>query len=93
METFRIINVGAIFSLFKLHFSNLTCFSISQCPNSAYYIPNFIGVDEEERLLRNVYNVPKPKWTQLAHRRLQNWGGIPHPKGMVAETIPEVLEN
>jgi hypothetical protein len=21
---------------------------------------------------------------------LQNWGGIPHPKGMIAEKLPEV---
>lgn len=35
-------------------------------------------------------SVPQPKWTQLSHRRLQNWGGIPHLKGMIAEEIPDV---
>lgn len=35
-------------------------------------------------------NAPLPKWTQLTNRRLQNWGGIPHPKGMIAEEIPKV---
>lgn len=29
----------------------------------------------------------------LNDRRLQNWGGIPHPKGMVVEAIPEWLNN
>lgn len=37
-------------------------------------------------------SVPQPKWTQLSHRRLQNWGGIPHPKGMIAEAIPDWLQ-
>lgn len=27
------------------------------------------------------------------NRRLQNWGGIPHPKGMIAEEIPPWLQN
>lgn len=67
-------------------------FKIANCPNSAYYLRNFLSVEEEEQLLRNVNNVPKPKWTQLTHRRLQNWGGIPHPKGMVVETIPQWLQ-
>ena len=40
-----------------------------------------------------VYAAPRPKWTQLAHRRLQNWGGVPHLKGMVSETLPQVSEN
>lgn len=35
-------------------------------------------------------NAPLPKWTQLTHRRLQNWGGIPHSRGMIAEEIPSV---
>lgn len=28
----------------------------------------------------------------MANRRLQNWGGIPHHKGMIAETIPAWLD-
>jgi len=40
--------------------------------------------------VKHVNSVPQPKWTQLSHRRLQNWGGIPHPKGMIAEEIPTV---
>merc|ERR1711892_178106 len=30
---------------------------------------------------------------QLANRRLQNWGGVPHPKGMIAEKMPGWLED
>lgn len=39
-----------------------------------YYIPDFITEDEEKFLLQQVYAAPKPKWTQLSNRRLQNWG-------------------
>ena len=54
------------------------------------YIPNFITEEEEKEIIQKVNNAPLPKWTQLSHRRLQNWGGIPHSKGMIAEEIPKV---
>ncbi|TRZ01478.1 hypothetical protein DNTS_031892, partial [Danionella cerebrum] len=38
-----------------------------------------------------VYRAPKPKWTQLSGRRLQNWGGLPNHKGMLAEKLPDWL--
>lgn len=56
-----------------------------------YYIPNFITESEESIIVDKVNTVPKPKWTQLSNRRLQNWGGIPHAKGMISEPIPQVL--
>ncbi|WAR19213.1 ALKB6-like protein [Mya arenaria] len=61
-------------------------------PPSIHYIPDFISREEGEYLLKNVYTAPKPKWTQLSNRRLQNWGGLPHPKGMVAEDLPKWLQ-
>lgn len=61
-----------------------------QIPKTAIYIPNFVSSLEEKELIQKVYSAPKPKWTQLKNRRLQNWGGIPHPKGMIPEKIPEV---
>nr|CAD7411669.1 unnamed protein product [Timema poppensis] len=65
----------------------------SRCPTppTVFYVPEFITEEEEKRLIEQVNLAPKPKWTQLAHRRLQNWGGIPHPKGMIAEKIPDWL--
>lgn len=65
---------------------------VDQAPATVYYIPNFITVSEENYLLQQVYNSPKPKWTQLSGRRLQNWGGLPHPRGMLAEKLPEWLD-
>ena len=70
--------------------STLTCV-IYQVPNTIYYIPNFISPEEEAGLIGNVLSAPKPKWTYLANRSLQNWGGLPHPKGMVPERLPDWL--
>ncbi|XP_011703443.1 PREDICTED: alpha-ketoglutarate-dependent dioxygenase alkB homolog 6 [Wasmannia auropunctata] len=65
---------------------------VSEIPGTACYIPNFITEEEERQIIKRVNSVPQPKWTQLSHRRLQNWGGIPHPKGMIAEEIPDWLQ-
>lgn len=62
----------------------------TQLPKTVIYLPNFINAEEESEIMNKVYSVPKPKWTQLKNRRLQNWGGIPHVKGMIPEKIPEV---
>nr|XP_054758427.1 alpha-ketoglutarate-dependent dioxygenase alkB homolog 6-like isoform X2 [Lytechinus pictus] len=50
------------------------------------------GMSLNEYRVKNVYTAPKPKWTQLSNRRLQNWGGLPHPKGMIAEEVPKWLD-
>jgi len=80
-------------------------FLLTSVPPSFYYIPDFISEAEETNLLRQIENSPTPRfvqraamskttsnrWTQLANRRLQNWGGVPHPKGMLAEPLPSWL--
>ncbi|XP_077435948.1 putative RNA/DNA demethylase ALKBH6 [Vanacampus margaritifer] len=58
---------------------------------TVYYVPAFISEEEEAHLLQQVYQSPKPKWTQLSGRRLQNWGGLPHHKGMLEEKMPAWL--
>lgn len=70
---------------------DLEKYIVKEAPPTVYYIPNFITEAEEECLLKQVYSAPKPKWTQLSGRRLQNWGGLPHPKGMLAEKLPDWL--
>uniref|UniRef100_A0A8C5L0E0 AlkB homolog 6 n=1 Tax=Jaculus jaculus TaxID=51337 RepID=A0A8C5L0E0_JACJA len=67
-------------------------FRVEQAPPVIYYIPDFISKEEEEYLLRQVFNAPKPKWNQLSGRKLQNWGGLPHPRGMVPERLPPWLQ-
>ncbi|KAK7938323.1 hypothetical protein WMY93_001649 [Mugilogobius chulae] len=71
---------------------DLKKFIVTSAPPVVYYIPDFITEEEESYLLQQVYKSPKTKWTQLSGRRLQNWGGLPHPKGMIAEKIPEWLQ-
>ncbi|XP_043223344.1 alpha-ketoglutarate-dependent dioxygenase alkB homolog 6-like isoform X2 [Amphibalanus amphitrite] len=61
-------------------------------PATVHYVPEFVTEAEEQRLLELVYAAPRPRWTQLAHRRLQNWGGLPHPRGMLPEQIPTWLQ-
>jgi len=71
---------------------NFEDYLLPKCPASAYYIPDFISVDEEDELCANIYDAPKPKWTNLKNRRLQNWGGLPQPKGMLLEEMPSWLD-
>ncbi|XP_065084898.1 alpha-ketoglutarate-dependent dioxygenase alkB homolog 6 [Ochlerotatus camptorhynchus] len=66
---------------------------INQCLASVYYIPDFITPQEESYLLSQVDKTPKPRWTQLSRRRLINYGGVPHPKGMIAEPMPSWLQS
>ncbi|KAL4659628.1 alpha-ketoglutarate-dependent dioxygenase alkB6-like, partial [Arapaima gigas] len=62
-------------------------------PPTVYYVPDFVTKSEEMYLLEQVvYKAPKPKWTQLLGRRLQNWGGLPHPNGMITEKLPVWLQ-
>ncbi|XP_041468463.1 alpha-ketoglutarate-dependent dioxygenase alkB homolog 6-like isoform X1 [Lytechinus variegatus] len=71
---------------------SLNEYRVKNAPNMVYYIPNFVTEEEGKYLLNQVYTAPKPKWTQLSNRRLQNWGGLPHPKGMIAEELPKWLD-
>lgn len=64
-----------------------------QCgPPIIYYIPNFITKEEEKYLINKVYDAPKPKWTYLSNRKLQDYGGVPHKNGMIVEAIPTWLQ-
>lgn len=44
-------------------------------------------------ILAQVDNTPKPKWTQLSNRRVINYGGVPHPNGMIVEDLPKWLKD
>ncbi|KAJ5157247.1 Alpha-ketoglutarate-dependent dioxygenase alkB [Penicillium canariense] len=62
---------------------DLEAVRITCLPDDAFYISDFISEEEEQLLLQkvsidqffasNVASAPLPRWTQLAHRRLQTW--------------------
>ncbi|CAA7389110.1 unnamed protein product [Spirodela intermedia] len=52
------------------------------------YIPNFISAPEESQLLHHIYEAPMSKWKSLKNRRLQNWGGVVHEKGLLPQDLP-----
>jgi len=72
---------------------DLNQYLIQDGPEKIFYIPNFLSKEDEHYLKECVNKSPKPRWTQLQNRRLQNWGGVPHPKGMIAEEIPTWLRS
>ena len=67
-------------------------YKVVAAPDSVFYVPDFISESEEKSLLDQISRTPGPRWTQLSNRRLQNWGGVPHPRGMIAETLPAWLQ-
>ncbi|PGH17327.1 hypothetical protein AJ79_01211 [Helicocarpus griseus UAMH5409] len=65
---------------------------IKSIPESAYYIPEFITQDEEERLLQKITTVPVPRWTQLSRRRLQTWpSALSKSNTLLASPLPQWL--
>ncbi|GAB4856149.1 hypothetical protein Ancab_024790 [Ancistrocladus abbreviatus] len=55
------------------------------------YMPDFVTDDEQTQLLNNIYQAPISKWKTLKNRRLQNWGGVVHEKGLLGEDLPPWL--
>ncbi|KAI3461924.1 hypothetical protein Pfo_018587 [Paulownia fortunei] len=59
---------------------------------TVFYIPEYVTAAEEEQLLNNIYQAPISKWKSLKNRRLQNWGGVVHEKGLLAQDLPPWLK-
>ncbi|CAI0457361.1 unnamed protein product [Linum tenue] len=55
------------------------------------YVPQFVTEAEEAHLLAKcletlqIYEAPSAKWKSLKNRRLQNWGGVVHEKGLLPQ--------
>ncbi|GAV69495.1 LOW QUALITY PROTEIN: 2OG-FeII_Oxy_2 domain-containing protein, partial [Cephalotus follicularis] len=52
------------------------------------YIPDFITDTEQTQLLNKIYEALVSKWKILKYRRLQNWGGVVHEKGLLPNLPP-----
>ncbi|KAL6203868.1 hypothetical protein ACLB2K_027567 [Fragaria x ananassa] len=68
----------------------LNNFKVGSLP-TVIYIPDFITKNEETLLLKNIYDAPVSKWKSLKNRRLQNWGGVVHEKGLISQDLPSWL--
>ncbi|OKL60333.1 hypothetical protein UA08_04198 [Talaromyces atroroseus] len=65
---------------------------ITDLPGNAFYIPNFITPEEEERILNKINSAPLPRWTQLSHRRLQTWpSALTKSNTLLAAPLPDWL--
>ncbi|KAI5444848.1 hypothetical protein KIW84_013215, partial [Lathyrus oleraceus] len=67
-------------------------FKIGSLPN-VFYIPDFITDADQTLLFNNIYAAPSSKWKLLKNRRLQNWGGVVHEKGLLPQALPPWLTN
>lgn len=56
-----------------------------------FYQDEFITPSAEAALLHGLHSHPHA-WKQLNNRSLQNWGGLPHIKGMLATPLPAFLQ-
>ncbi|KAL7081604.1 hypothetical protein ACP275_14G049700 [Erythranthe tilingii] len=77
----------------KLAEENLTALNkyiVGSVP-TVFYIPEYVTSAEEQLLLNNIYRAPISKWKSLKNRRLQNWGGVVHEKGLLAQDLPPWL--
>jgi hypothetical protein len=60
---------------------------VKNAPQKVWYVPDFISVDEERRLLAAVES--DGGWSNLGRRKLKHYGGVPdNVQGMVADTLP-----
>ena len=53
--------------------------------SGVYLMEDWCTPAEEEYLVDRVYKQAGGRWTQLSGRRLQNWGGTVHEKGMIPQ--------
>ncbi|KAG0558732.1 hypothetical protein KC19_10G049600 [Ceratodon purpureus] len=67
-------------------------FRVGSLP-TVYYVPDFVSATEEAALVQEVQGAPVAKWKTLKNRRLQNWGGVVHEKGLISQPIPVWLSS
>ncbi|KAJ1417279.1 Zinc finger, PMZ-type [Sesbania bispinosa] len=70
----------------------LANFKVGPLP-TLIYVPDFISDTDQTFLLNNINGAPASKWKLLKNRRLQNWGGVVHEKGLLPQALPPWLTN
>eukprot|EP00051_Salpingoeca_urceolata_P008734 m.108420 g.108420 ORF g.108420 m.108420 type:complete len:236 (-) comp15913_c2_seq2:139-846(-) len=66
-------------------------YRVAAAEPTVFYIPNFVDDTQAALLWRRIYEAPKPKWTTLARRRLQSWGGHTDHRGLIPQPLPPWL--
>jgi alkylated DNA repair protein alkB family protein 6 len=69
---------------------SLADYTVGAIP-TIFYVPDFVSQSEQSQLLHHIYQAPAPKWRSLKNRRLQNWGGVVHEKGLLPQALPSWL--
>lgn len=69
--------------------STSTPFTSTLLPGLFYY-DNFLPPSLESSLHTSILSQPNA-WKHLNNRTLQNWGGLPHLKGMLSTPLPSFL--
>ncbi|RDW93577.1 uncharacterized protein DSM5745_00899 [Aspergillus mulundensis] len=65
---------------------------IQRLPGEAFYIPDFVSREEEERLLAKISSAPLPTWKHLSHRRLQTYpNALTATNTLLAAPLPSWL--
>ncbi|RLN41198.1 hypothetical protein C2845_PM01G42330 [Panicum miliaceum] len=72
-----------------LDLRSLTDYTVGAIP-TLFYVPDFISQSEQSQLLHHIYQAPAPKWKSLKNRRLQNWGGVVHEKGLLPQASSKI---
>ncbi|GJP40537.1 hypothetical protein CLOM_g207 [Closterium sp. NIES-68] len=60
--------------------------------SSVYVVPDYLTVQEEQLLMSQVASAPITKWKNVTGRRLQNWGGVVHDKGLIAQPLTRTAQ-
>jgi len=69
---------------------------IADLPPAGFYLPNFLGLEEEQHILSEVHKLPPTRWTALSHRRLLS---LPSPltgtgrDTLLAAPLPAYLDD
>ncbi|GBG29002.1 Alpha-ketoglutarate-dependent dioxygenase alkB-like 6 [Hondaea fermentalgiana] len=65
------------------------CRVVELLPGTCWYCADFVSAEEADAL---EVEVRKQPWEQLSGRKLQNWGGVPHPSGTILEPMPTFVD-